>query len=147
MYLDKETMYNEQVSKCKKYKEALPKNKWEDINLKEIRKGNIVCASYWTNNQEGMYDNHPLIGTILKKKVVDGVIEKIIILDQNGNKSNIIKPCNMSFQVLTDIPEIFKKRENINSLDDLKDPKSSRTNEENDEEEDSDFYTISPDSD
>lgn len=150
MYLDEETMYNEQVKKCKDYKKNLPNNKWEDINIKNIVKGKIVSASYWTDNQLGMNDYPPLIGKVLKKKIVNGVIEKIIILDQNGNKSNIIKSCNMSFQVLTDIPEIVKKRGNLNSLDYLNESKSSRVSDEIQEIEeqyDSDFYTISPDSD
>ena len=140
--------FNNQVEKCKIYKNSLSKNRWVIKNKEKITEGDIISVSYFPNSQRNYHEYIPLIGIVLRI-FVENNIRSIIIRDQNNNEINIINGyhgvlnCQMLIKVFTDIPDMpdneieeIKKRINLNTFDESKSLKVENS-------DDSDFYLVS----
>ena len=142
-FLTEEEEYNTEHKKCQEIQKLL--GSWRNIHYNRLKKDDIIYVVYWTASQRDMFTYKPLIGKIINIVVKQGIIEKIIILDQNNNETNILKCgfgygfhhvgfCDMSISILSEIAE--KKRKNEETTNDT-DTKINK------EDYDSDFFEIS----
>ena len=126
-FLTEEEEYNAEYVKCEECKKKLSNNKkWIKTQYNYLKLNDIISVVYFTASQKDMYYYKPLVGIVINIVMEIGIIEKIIILDQNNNETNILKCgfgygfsnvgfCDMSINILSELPE--KKRKNEESID------------------------------
>ena len=87
--------YNSYTEKADDYKKKviLNNHNWININLKEIKKGNIIYINYMTLSQKNIYDYPNECGKVTSIKIDENEnVYQINIRNQHKKIINIIKP-------------------------------------------------------